>query len=269
MAARCAQLGRGSLDFQALNHIIVDDTHRIMYCYVPKVACSNWKRIFLHMTGMFDYLRPEHLKHNDVHFTYRSKLNILSDYSTRSIYERLFSYKKFLFVRHPLERLLSAYRDKLAGVGFEDPTYQNVASIIYEKYHQNQTLGSQANITVKRGDVSFVDFVKYLVEDDNIGRGVYNEHWERQIRLCNPCVIDYDYIGKYETLEEDANWILAQTGLSQKYSFPKRSSFYNNTKTIQTVSDYYSKVPAIYTRKLWKLYKNDFLMFDYKFPFKI
>lgn len=50
-----------------MEHLLVDHKHQVMYCYVPKVGCTNWKRIFLMLRGDFEVDNPLDIKAPIVH----------------------------------------------------------------------------------------------------------------------------------------------------------------------------------------------------------
>ena len=35
-----------------MGYIIVDDEHKIMYCTIPKVGTTTWKRVFANLRGL-------------------------------------------------------------------------------------------------------------------------------------------------------------------------------------------------------------------------
>jgi len=35
------------------DHMIVDDINGLLYCYIPKVGCSNWKHVIAVLTGEY------------------------------------------------------------------------------------------------------------------------------------------------------------------------------------------------------------------------
>ena len=48
-------LKKGELN-TLLGHLLYDDTHKIVFCYVPKNGCTNMKRLMLVLNGI---LPPE------------------------------------------------------------------------------------------------------------------------------------------------------------------------------------------------------------------
>uniref|UniRef100_A0A2K5YBB2 Carbohydrate sulfotransferase n=2 Tax=Mandrillus leucophaeus TaxID=9568 RepID=A0A2K5YBB2_MANLE len=94
-----------------LRHVLVDDAHGLLYCYVPKVACTNWKRVLLALSGQTRG-DPRAIPAHEAHAP--GRLPSLADFSPAEINRRLRAYLAFLFVREPFERLASAYRNKLA-----------------------------------------------------------------------------------------------------------------------------------------------------------
>lgn len=49
-----------------VSRIYVEDTHKLLYCEVPKAGCSNWKRVLMVLQGQASSTRE--LRHEQVHY---------------------------------------------------------------------------------------------------------------------------------------------------------------------------------------------------------
>ena len=95
--------------------LFIDDQRKYIYCPVPKAACSSWKLTLLQL------ICKDLSNVTNIH-VWRMTDNILKravHYNATQMETRLKNYFKFVFVREPLERLVSAYLDKC----FRDPNY--------------------------------------------------------------------------------------------------------------------------------------------------
>ena len=102
-----------------LHHILVGDDRQILVCFLPKCANTNWKSVLLHTSRLYQKVHPyrtisdiTHAMEHRVSYRQKYGLKVLSDYTSEEIHFRIWKYFKFMFARHPLQRLLSAYRDK-------------------------------------------------------------------------------------------------------------------------------------------------------------
>ena len=107
---------RHQVTLSQLNNIFVDDRNKMLFCAIPKVACTNFKRVLVHLSNPRNVsLKETHkLKVHDAEVLKAYGINRLSDYTLEEVNQRLSSYFKFMFTRHPLVRLYSAYNDKFA-----------------------------------------------------------------------------------------------------------------------------------------------------------
>ncbi|KPP58914.1 Carbohydrate sulfotransferase D4ST1-like [Scleropages formosus] len=229
-----------------LQHILVNDRHRFLYCYVPKVACSNWKRVLKVLSGALQSVDV------NVKMDHKSDLVFLADLEPEQIQHRLQHYFKFLFVREPMERLLSAYRNKFGEI----EAYQRRYGVeIVKRYRKN--VGRVAG-----DDVTFTEFVRYLVDEDTEHM---NEHWMPVYNLCQPCVVSYDFVGSYEHLQRDATYVLRHIGAPPQVRFPERQAWYRPVST-ETLQYYLCGVPLGLLRELLPKYILDFSLFTYPLP---
>ncbi|XP_076153210.1 carbohydrate sulfotransferase 11 isoform X1 [Alosa pseudoharengus] len=239
-----------------LRHLLVDETHRLIYCYVPKVACTNWKRVMMVLSGDGKkYTDPMQILSFEAHVP--GNLRSLSQYSIGEINRRLKGYLKFLFVREPFERLVSAYRNKFTQ-RYNTSFHRRFGTKIVRRYRQNAT-----EEAMRLGaDVTFREFAAYVTDPATQREGL-NEHWQTVHSLCHPCLIHYDVVGKYETLEEDAATVLRLAN-AEDVRFP---AYAKSTRTTdQMAAVFLRNVSVQQQQQLYQLYKMDFLMFNYSTP---
>ncbi|XP_078484507.1 carbohydrate sulfotransferase 14-like [Ciona intestinalis] len=233
-----------------LTHLIVNDKYKFLYCYTPKVACSNWKKVIKVLYGEVDSADKVHQLDHVHGFKY------LSDYNTTEIQERLETYYKFMFVRNPVERALSVYRNKFNEI---EAFHKLYGSKISSMYHQPE----QYRGKVPGDDVTFVDFLKYI--STGIDETDMNEHWMPMSTLCQPCAISYDFIGTYNNIEEEAEIVLRAINAPKSLHFPHRQPWYKPTSH-NYIQHYFSLVQPSLFREFVEKYMIDFKMFSYPLP---
>ena len=202
------------------------------------MASTTWKRVLADLRGLKQGI-----------FVHRPSLwRRLGDYSGEEMSHRLKTYFKFIFVREPLHRILSAFKDKF--IGKNRNFSKNIRKLIVKALRPKDL--------DKYGDnnVTFPEFVQYYSQE--IPR---NPHWRQYEDLCHPCVINYDFIGHLESMAEDASLLLQMAGIDDRINFPP----IHNATSSRDMVHYYSKVPPEYVVRLAELYRNDFELFGYEF----
>ena len=230
-----------------LQQILIDDDNKIIYCAVPKTASTAIKGTLIRSRNNSGIkITPS------VHS--RRMWKDLSKYNTATLPQHLMTHFRFLFVRDPFHRLLSGYRDKFFG---KNKYYTNVLRRMIVRAFRPQEV---EEVGTETNNVTFAEFLKFILSYSNpLTR---DAHWRQAHQLCFPCAFEFDLIGHYETLEEDAAYLLKKAGLDDRVTFPP-------VRSSQASSDfmtYYSQVPREVISRLGEAFRSDFEMFGYPFP---
>lgn len=106
----------------------------------------------------------------------------LSKYNLTSMEALLKAYTKVVFIRDPFHRLISAYMHRLA---------------------ENLTFGE------------FIDYILY------IGLKNASVEWTPLVKLCHPCLVQYDYIIMFGFLGNEVHHLMLRTGFPDNIQMPE------------------------------------------------
>ncbi|XP_076581735.1 carbohydrate sulfotransferase 12-like [Chaetodon auriga] len=237
-----------------------------MVITLNRVACTNWKRVLLFLKQNKSYDEILAIPGHSIHKS--NNLTLLTRLPKAEIKAKLKHYTKFMFVRDPFVRLISAYRDKFQKPNKFFKSYADSILRLYGNTRRSYYAADKRKATAEESQKqpSFYNFIQYLIDPQTERRRPYEPHWRQMNRLCYPCSIQYDFIGYQETLQEDAEQLFKILKLQDDVKIPPS---YENVTSSGSVEDWFKTVPLEARRKLYKIYERDFMLFGYEKPAKL
>ena len=244
-------------------NIFVDPIHKLMACLPPKSGCTTWKNILANNSR--DEPLPKDFNMMKLHYGSLNEYNIkpLTAYNDTMKAHIIEHYTKFLVSRHPLERFRSAYIDKLES-GSDRFMQKQIGEPILNRFRPDLS-------SVKRADgrgVTIDLFTKYLKETH-----LYNAHWHPVHELCQPCIINYDYVLKTETLDHDNEHIILtylkpyMRGLGTKGNIVAGGHQTSSLTPLGRDLEIYINSSIADMSYLEQMYKHDFEEFGYSWKY--
>jgi len=219
--------------------LMYQEPWHLLYCWIHKVASSSWSKVFFNLKGK--QVPTSRLHEAAQQFSIPS-IKLPSAISNSLL---------FTIVRHPFERLVSAYRDK-----FE---LSKKYAYVYTMY-ASKILGLKSLTDTQRvRRPTFSEFVDYLLR---VPVQQFNDHWVPYWLHCHVCEMEYDIIGKMETIADDMEFIAERSGLAATNITLPWTNRRNSGDNISL--KYFRDLSVDQVMGLYRIYKLDFEMFGYQ-----
>ena len=210
---------RPELRHPAFRRVSISRSHKFCYFRVPKAANSTI------IQTLQVNMNPELIADADTPFPKHALHGVPHLYEMPGLFV-------FTVVRNPITRLLSAYLQK---------TPQEKYINKYRLYLKN-----------KRQRLSFEDFLHKL-RDELLYKDI---HWAPQTSILPYNIKQYDYIGKFENLESDLNFINSEI-------FSRKTGVFTVNHHKTESQDLLAQISRRELNILQNLYERDFIEFGY------
>jgi hypothetical protein len=168
---------------------LIDVDKRLVYVAIPKNACTELKTNFVLNSGYRDSFLSSRLPIHD----FCGKL--VTDASFRKTFLEP-NYFRFVVLRDPLRRLVSAYLNKIVRPQRNQRQYLSLP-MLEHTIRSAQRLSGVTFDPVR--SITFEEFVHFLATADDTE---CNRHWLPQFRFTGTDLTVYNHVGKVERLQE-------------------------------------------------------------------
>jgi hypothetical protein len=222
-----------------------------VFAFIPKSACTNWKCLMRHEYGFENYLNPA-LAHDRKNGGLRFVSDLENPWSV--LLDR--NCPKYTCVRNPYSRLLSAYLNKV------EPFVKGAVPDQLRKGHLKIFTAMDEFRSMVLPDKEAVDFECFITWLDlalTKDPFVKNPHWIPQTQIIGTGQIQFDYIARFENLEDDAAELLSRIGC--KAAFPSQKAVkFPPTEASRKTRQYYTPASVEMVRRI---YADDFAYLGY------
>ena len=271
------------------SHLFWFPNYNIAYCPVFKAATSTLMDYMIQVSNVtektltmvkskYHDLRDQILHLGAVHPTLNTWRTFVSNLPVPN------NFTGVIIVRHPFERLVSAFRDKLERNNLPEPFYYDrFGKLIVQKYrkmaisalgtqyfNKGNNFGTPIPVTDNRrpnSDLpSFWEFAQSVIDGFKI-----DEHWVPINKYCSICseltIRAFGYILKFEELDYEEKLFLIHSGwdrkIKMKYKLNVNDHHGLSGKDITKM--YFSTLSNEQILSLYRVYELDFRLFEYSF----
>lgn len=232
-----------------LRHHWINHDLKIIFCAIPKNANTLFKTTLLDNSSYGEvYQQAKQARNLDVHQYFLNK-DIRETFSIRDIsYLYNEEYFKFVILRNPFKRLVSAYFNKIVRPCIAlkrrnikpqiPPKGSSLENLIREVY---EFMGVQPDFAKS---ITFEQFVRYVARTKDVD---LNLHWRPQHTFLG--LFEYDFIGQFEKLD------LVIEHLEKKFDIR-----ISQGATVEKLITNYRKFSS--SENFWNKYPEYFLDFD-------
>jgi hypothetical protein len=210
-----------------------EDSKRLVFCVLPKTGVTSFKSFLVKVaTGQSEV---NFYVHNDRALRRRG-VDIIDRGPFPAKYN---GYFKFLEVRHPFTRLISAWKDKVYPASFSKKALERAAR----------------NATV---ELTWVRFAEYVAKQND---SLTNRHWQTFGHLCPICNLDFNAITKLESISRDIEYIKEVNRIEGDVNFDRKNAA--SGPPGKTTDDYMQELPEEVFAALKERYSEDMKLFGY------